>query len=185
MELETSNKQRRGVSQSSSFSKGKTSVTKQATRTMKEVTAPMKEKNQWDPISITYTELLSKLIDGGLIVPVHLVPLRFPFSRWYNVNVRCNYHAGISGHSIEDCNTFKYKVQYFIKVGKLKIGESNGPVGVEDPSRVKTKMKRQKEEAPREGSSGKTTILRDKVLVAKIKKKSETGCSMTTERSKE
>ena len=68
MELETSNEQGRGKSQSSSFSKGKTSMTKQATRTMKEVSSPMKGKNQWDPIPVTYTELLPKLIDDGLIV---------------------------------------------------------------------------------------------------------------------
>ena len=151
MELKTSNDQGRGESQSSRFSKGKTSMTKKATRTMKEVFAPMKGKNQWDPIPVTYTELLPKLIDDGLIIPVHLVPLKPPFSRWYNINVRCDYHARIPGHSIEDCNTFKYKVQNLIKVGKLKIGESNRPAGVEDSFRAKTKVIRQKKKPPKEG----------------------------------
>ena len=45
-------------------------------------------------------------------------------------------------------------------------------------------MKRQEKDAPREVSSGKATMPRDKVPVAKIRK-SEAGCSMTTERSKE
>ena len=71
-----------------------------------------------------------------------------------------------------------------IKVGKLKIGEPNGPIGVEDPSREKTKVTRQKKEALREASSGKATMLRDKVPVAKIGK-NETGCSSTTKESKE
>ena len=71
-----------------------------------------------------------------------------------------------------------------IKVGKLKIGESNGLVGVEDPSRTKTKMTRQEKKAPREASSGKATMTRDKVLVAKTGR-NETGCSSTVEGSKE
>ena len=45
-------------------------------------------------------------------------------------------------------------------------------------------MRRQEKEAPREASSGKTTMPRDKVPVDKIKK-SEAGCSMTTEGSNE
>ena len=57
-----------------------------------------------------------------------------------------------------------------IKDGKLKFEESERPVGVEDPSRAKTKMRKQEKEAPREASSGKATIPRDKVPVVKIKK---------------
>ena len=59
------------------------------------------DKTQWDPIPITYTELLPKLINSGFIMPIHLVPLRPPFSRWYDVNVRCVYHVGIPSHSTE------------------------------------------------------------------------------------
>ena len=46
-----------------------------------------KDKIQWDPIPITYAELLPKLIDKGFIVLVHLVPLKPPFPRWYIGNV--------------------------------------------------------------------------------------------------
>ena len=60
----------------------------------------------------------------------------------------------------------------------------NGPVGVEDPSKAKTKMRRQEKKAPKEASFGKATMPRDKVPVAKIRK-SEAGCSMTVEGSKE
>ena len=60
----------------------------------------------------------------------------------------------------------------------------NGPVGVEDPSRAKTKMRRQEKEASKEVSFGKAIMPRDKVLVAKIRK-SETAYSMITEGSKE
>ena len=44
-----------------------------------------KDKTRWDPISITYTELFSKLVEIGHIEPVHLAPLKPPFPRWYNV----------------------------------------------------------------------------------------------------
>ena len=39
-----------------------------------------------------------------------------------------------------------------IKEGKLKFEESNGPVGVEDPSKAKTKIRRQEKETLREAS---------------------------------
>ena len=71
-----------------------------------------------------------------------------------------------------------------IKDGKLKFEESDGPVGVEDPSRAKTEKRRQEKKATREASFGKTIMPRDKVPIAKIKK-SEACCSMTTEGSKE
>ena len=45
-------------------------------------------------------------------------------------------------------------------------------------------MRRQEKEAPREASSEKMTMLRDKVPVAKIKK-NEAGCLVTTKGSKE
>ena len=72
-----------------------------------------------------------------------------------------------------------------IKVGKLKIGESNGPIRVEDLFTAKAEVTRQEKEAPREASSRKATMPRYKVPIAKIKKKSEAGCSMIIERSKE
>ena len=104
VELGTSNEQ--GGSQFSSFSRGKTSVMKQGD----EVPMAIKGKIQWDPIPVTYTELLSKLIDGGFIVSVHWVPLGPPFFRWYNANVGYDYHVGNSGHSIKNCSSLKREV---------------------------------------------------------------------------
>ena len=87
MKLETSNKQEKGGSPFSSPFKGKTSVTTQATRIMDEILVAAKRQARWDPIPITYTKLSPKLIDNGFIMPVRLVPLRPPLSRWYNDNV--------------------------------------------------------------------------------------------------
>ena len=106
----------------------------------------MRRKNQWDPIPVSYAELLPKLIDSGHIKPIQGRPRRPPFPNWYDVNIRCDYHSGVPGHSIEDCTNFKNKVQNLIGEGKLKFEASNGPTEVKYPSRAKAKMsKREKE----------------------------------------
>ncbi|XP_016727795.1 uncharacterized protein [Gossypium hirsutum] len=38
----------------------------------------------------------------------------------YDVNAQCEYHAGIAGHSIENCTTFKKLVERFIQMGIVK-----------------------------------------------------------------
>ena len=98
------------------------------------------------------------MIENGLIEPIYLAPFKHPFPIWYNANARCDYHVGIPGHSTENCNAFKYKVQNLIKLGKLKFKESNELVGVEGKAK---KMIRQEEKAPREAGSKKPAILRD------------------------
>ena len=106
----------------------------------------MRRKNQWDPIPITYAELLPKLIDNGHIEPIQARPRRPSFPKWYDVNIRYDYHSGVPGHSIEDCTIFKNKVQNLIEEGKLKFEALNGLVEVKYPSRAKVKMsKREKE----------------------------------------
>ena len=52
----------------------------------------------------------------------------------------------------------------------MKFRESNGPAGVEDPSRAKAEVTRQEREAPRKANSRKATILRDEVPIAKIRR---------------
>ena len=170
LKSKTSNEQRNDGSQFSSFSKGRTSVMKQATRTMDEMPTIARGRTQWDPIPITYTKLLPKLIDGGHIMPIHQIPFRPPFPKWYNINVRCDYHAGISGHLTEDCNAFKYKVRDLTKEGKLNFEGSNKSAEVKDLFRTEADMTRQEREAPREASFEKAKILGDNVPIVKIKK---------------
>ena len=102
----------------------------------------MRRKNQWDPIPVAYAELLPKLIDNGHIKPIQARPRRPSFPNWYDVNIRCGYHSGVPGHSIEDCTNFKNKVQNLIGEGKLKFENLDGPAEVEDPSRAKIEMPR-------------------------------------------
>ena len=53
-------------------------------------------------------------------MPVHSLPLKLPFPKWYNTNDHCDYHSGISGHSTENCIVFKNEVQRLVKAGKLR-----------------------------------------------------------------
>ena len=139
---------------------------------------------RWDSIPITYAKLLPKLIDNGSIVPIRGKPHKPPFPKWYDINTRCNYHSGVLGHSVEDCSALKREVQNLIKGGRLKFEEPNRPAGLENPSRVRVNMTRQKREALKEASTEKAKMLMDRVPIAKTRR-SEAGHSQTTERSKE
>ena len=68
-----------------------------------------RNKEQFDPIPITYTELLPQLLERRQVSLTPLEPLNHPFPDWYNPNARCEYHAGAVGHSIEYCSSFKKK----------------------------------------------------------------------------
>ncbi|XP_012458310.2 uncharacterized protein LOC105779109 [Gossypium raimondii] len=43
------------------------------------------------------------------------------------MNAQCEYHAGIPGHSIENCTAFKKAVERFIKMGIVKFDNPSGP----------------------------------------------------------
>ncbi|CAL5196509.1 unnamed protein product [Lathyrus oleraceus] len=67
-----------------------------------------------DPIPMSYSQLLPYLIQSSLVEPKSLRPLSEPYPPGYDPDVQCGYHAGTIGHSIEDCNAFKAKVQQLI-----------------------------------------------------------------------
>ena len=68
---------------------------------------------------MTYTELYPKLIQGGMLIPVSIPPIRLPYPRWYNENASCEYHSSNRRHSLEDCIALKWRVSEFIKKGEL------------------------------------------------------------------
>ncbi|XP_058746077.1 uncharacterized protein LOC131618948 [Vicia villosa] len=70
-----------------------------------------KEDRRIDPIPMTYAQLWPYLIEKKAIAPRPTRPAKFPFPKEYNPNVKCDFHDGIAGHSIEDCNILKEKVQ--------------------------------------------------------------------------
>ena len=143
-----------------------------------------KDKTQSDPIPITYTELFPRLMEIGHIVPLQLAPLRPPFPKWYNAHTRCDYHTGKPSHLTENCTALKRKVRGLINDGKLKFEDLDRPAQVEDPSRAKVEITRQKHETLNGASLGKTAMPKEKVPIVEVQK-SEEGSSMITEGSKE
>ena len=76
---------------------------------------------------MTYTELYPKLVQLGSLVPMDIPPMQPPYPRWYNTNVRCDYHSRNRGHSTEDCITLKRRVHDLIKARALTFDDKNIP----------------------------------------------------------
>ncbi|XP_058763419.1 uncharacterized protein LOC131636845 [Vicia villosa] len=70
-----------------------------------------KPKRVFDMISMPYSQLLSQLLELSLVETKQLDPVIPPYPGKFDPNVRCGYHAGAPGHSIEDCKPFRDKVQ--------------------------------------------------------------------------
>ena len=72
---------------------------------------------------MSYRELLSILVQnhGISVIPARL--RRPPYPKGYDINARCEYHGGVKGHSIENCTTFKDKVQSLIDADLTKFKE--------------------------------------------------------------
>ncbi|KAA3473798.1 hypothetical protein EPI10_024149 [Gossypium australe] len=77
-------------------------------------TKPNVEKLQFTPIYTTYGQLYQKLYDTHVVALHYLQPLQLPYPKWYDANAQCEYHAGIVGHSIENCLAFKRLVAKLI-----------------------------------------------------------------------
>jgi hypothetical protein len=78
-----------------------------------------------DPIHMSYSQLLPYLIQSSLVDPKSLRPLPEPYPPGYDPDVQCGYHAGSIGHSTEDCNAFKAKVQQLIDKKYISFPDGN------------------------------------------------------------
>ncbi|KAA0047385.1 RNA-directed DNA polymerase (Reverse transcriptase), Ribonuclease H-like protein [Cucumis melo var. makuwa] len=83
------------------------------------------ERNSWkqtyfDPIPMSYTKLLPKLLKSHQVAIVPQEPLQPPYPKWYDPNVKCEYHVGVVGHYTENSFPLKAKVQSLVKAGWLK-----------------------------------------------------------------
>ncbi|KAL4342268.1 hypothetical protein GQ457_08G027840 [Hibiscus cannabinus] len=74
-----------------------------------------KTRDSFDPIPILYGELYPQLLNARLVVSCHSTPLRPPYPKWYDFKAHYEYHAGIRGHSIENCIAFKRWVHNLLK----------------------------------------------------------------------
>ena len=68
------------------------------------------ERPRFDPILMTCTELILKLIEGQLVARTPIEPLKPPYPQWYDENAYYDYHFGAQGHSIKSCIALKNKV---------------------------------------------------------------------------
>ncbi|XP_017632067.1 uncharacterized protein LOC108474598 [Gossypium arboreum] len=82
------------------------------------------KKPQFTPIPVTYRELYKNLFDVHVVSPFYLKPPQPP--KWYDVSAQCEYHAGIAGHSIENCTSFKRVVERLINMGIVKFDDAFG-----------------------------------------------------------
>ncbi|XP_052882191.1 uncharacterized protein LOC108472802 [Gossypium arboreum] len=82
------------------------------------------EKVSFTPIPVTYRDLYQSLFNAHAIAPFHLKPLQPPYPKWYDAKAKCEYHAGISKHLIENCTGFKKAVERLIKMGVVKFDDT-------------------------------------------------------------
>ncbi|KAA3481161.1 hypothetical protein EPI10_021549 [Gossypium australe] len=85
------------------------------------------ERIQFTPIPMTYRELYQNLFGAHVVSPFYLTPLQPPFPKEYDANAQCEYHARITGHSIENCTVFKKVVEKLIKMGIVKFDDPPVP----------------------------------------------------------
>ena len=74
-------------------------------------------------LPMSYGELLPVLIQNYGIFVIPTRPRRPPYAEGYDVNAICEYHGGVGRHSVENCTTFKDKVQSLIYADPIKFKE--------------------------------------------------------------
>ncbi|MBA0787205.1 hypothetical protein Gotri_025089 [Gossypium trilobum] len=77
------------------------------------------------PILMSYKELYQSLFDAHVVSPFYLKPLQPLYPKWYDANAQCDYHARITGHSIENCIAFRTLVERFINMSIVKFDDSS------------------------------------------------------------
>ena len=82
-----------------------------------------KRTKVYHTLSMSYGELFPILVQNYGIFVIPARPRRLPYPKGYDINARCEYHGGVRGHSIENCTTFKDKVQSLIDVDPTKLRE--------------------------------------------------------------
>ena len=82
---------------------------------------------------MTYSQLWSYLVQNSAMTPRQTRSMKSSFPPWYNSDVQCEFHDGLAGHSIEECNSFKEAVQELIDNNQLTF-EEDGPHMMENPS---------------------------------------------------
>ncbi|KAA3484790.1 Gag-pro-like protein [Gossypium australe] len=70
--------------------------------------------------------VLSEFFNAHVVSSFYLKPMQPPFPEWYDANTTCEYHTGITGHSIENYTAFKKMIEWFIKIGIIRFDDLSG-----------------------------------------------------------
>ena len=81
---------------------------------------PRKELRQFTPLPMSLAELYPILREKNLISPVVPRPYTGLQRKDYNPNPTCDFHFGEVGHTVENCNQLRHRVQDLIDHGVLK-----------------------------------------------------------------
>ncbi|XP_052485234.1 uncharacterized protein LOC105778924 [Gossypium raimondii] len=115
----------KGYSKSVTVSQpGKAAANQQSSSRQEVGTRRNTERPQFTPIPMSYRELYRNLFDAHVVFLFYLKPLQPPYPKWYDANAQCDYHAGITEHSIENCTAFKKLVERLIGMGVVKFDEA-------------------------------------------------------------
>ncbi|MBA0786315.1 hypothetical protein Gotri_025441 [Gossypium trilobum] len=105
--------------------KAKAELPKQLHDRQESGTRQNNEKLQFTPIPMSYKKLYQSLFDAHIVSSFYLNPLQPLYPKWYDANAQCDYHVGITGHSIETCTAFKKLVERFINMGIVKFDDTS------------------------------------------------------------
>jgi len=56
-----------------------------------------RDQVQFTPIPMTYTDLLTTLLQRSMVAICPMKPLQLPYPKFYDANARCDYHGGAVG----------------------------------------------------------------------------------------
>lgn len=118
----------KGQSKSITINQPKTVTTNQQSSVRQESNSKKNtERPQFTPIPMTYRELYQNLFNAHVVSFFYLEPLQPPYPKWYDTNAQCEYHARITGHTIENCTTFKKVVERLINVWIVRFDDPATP----------------------------------------------------------
>ena len=85
----------------------------------------VQRKPQFDPIPMTYAELLPTLLEEKLIQTRTLAKMPEIVPSWYRPALSCVFHQGAPGHDAEHCYALKAEVQKLIQANILSFKGSS------------------------------------------------------------
>jgi hypothetical protein len=93
----------------------------------------------FDTLPMTYAELLPELLRLKFVELRTMAPLtRIPAG--YDANVRCDFHSGVPGHHIENCQDFHHKVQDLIDAKTINFAPTPNVVNNPMPQHGRPKV---------------------------------------------